>query len=204
MKLYFAPRTRAVRPRWLLEELGVPYDLVRLDLARQEDTTAAYLAVNPLGELPALVDGDLTLLDSLAICLHLADRFPEKHMAPPVGSAERGPYYHWMVFAEGRLDSVVMEFYWHALLPEEQKASARASEELAKHRTRLKTVLDVIDVGLGDREFLVGGAFTAADVVTASILHLAYTLKLLGEHPRLVEYVKRHSQRPAVRKAVLG
>ena len=81
MKLYFAPRTRAVRARWLLEELGVPYELIKLDLARQENTTPAYLAVHPLGEVPALVDGDVTLLESLAICLHLADRFPEKHLA---------------------------------------------------------------------------------------------------------------------------
>lgn len=200
MKLYFAPRTRATRARWLLEELGVPYELVKLDLARQENTTPAYLAVHPLGEVPALVDGDVTLLESLAICLHLADRFPEKHLAPRMGSAERGPYYQWMVFAEVSLDSVVMEFYRHAQLPEEQKASA----QLAKHRTRLTAVLDVIDVGLGGREFLVGGAFTAADVVMASILHLANTLKLLDGHPRLVEYVKRHTQRPAVRKAVSG
>ncbi len=204
MKLYFAPRTRAIRPRWLLEELGVPYELVRLDLARQENTTPAYLAVHPLGEVPALVDGEVTLLESLAICLHLADRFPEKHLAPLIGSAERGPYYQWMAFAEVRLDPVVIEFYMHAQLPEEQKASAHSQEELAKHRTRLTAVLDVIDVGLGGREFLVGGAFTAADVVMASILHLANTLKLLDGHPRLVEYVKRHSQRPAVRRAVSG
>ncbi|XXF77879.1 glutathione S-transferase family protein [Myxococcaceae bacterium GXIMD 01537] len=191
MKLYFAPRTRATRARWLLEELGVPYELVKLDLARQENSTPAYLAVHPLGEVPALVDGDVTLLESLAICLHLADRFPEKHLAPPMGSAERGPYYQWMVFAEVSLDPLVMEFYRHARLPEEQTA-------------RLTAVLEVIDVGLGGREFLVGGAFTAADVVMASILHLANTLKLLDGHPRLVEYVKRHTQRPAVRKAVSG
>ncbi|MFY0562235.1 glutathione S-transferase family protein [Archangium lansingense] len=194
MKLYFAPRTRATRARWLLEELEVPYELVKLDLARQENTTPAYLAVHPLGELPALVDGDVTLLESLAICLHLADRFPEKHLAPPMGSAERGPYYQWMVFAEVSLDPVVMEFY----------ASTRSNEELAKHRARLTAVLDFITAGLGDREFLVGEAFTAADVVMASILHLANTLKLLDGHPRLVEYVKRHTQRPAVRKAVSG
>ncbi|WP_224364265.1 glutathione S-transferase family protein [Hyalangium versicolor] len=204
MKLYFAPRTRAVRPRWLLEELGVPYELVRLDLDRQENTTPSYLAVNPLGELPALVDGDVTLLETLAICLHLADRFPEKRLAPPMGSAERGSYYQWMAFAEARLDPAVMEFYWDAQLPEEQKTSERSEEESAKHRTRLTGVLDFIDVGLGGREFLVGATFTAADVVTASILHLAHKLMLLDGHPRLVEYVKRHSQRPAVRRAVLG
>ena len=204
MKLYFAPRTRATRARWLLEELGVPYELVRLELAKQENSTPEYLAVHPLGELPALVDGDVTLLESLAICLYLADRFPEKQLAPPMGSAERGSYYHWMTFAEGSLDSVVMAFYWHAQLPEEKKASAHANEELVRHRTRLKAVLDFIDKGLGGKEFLVGGAFTAADVVTASILHLANTMKLLDGHPRLVEYVMRHSQRPAVRRAILG
>ncbi|WP_164015732.1 glutathione S-transferase family protein [Pyxidicoccus trucidator] len=204
MKLYFAPRTRATRARWLLEELGVPYELVKLDLARQENSTPAYLAVHPLGEVPALVDGDVTLLESLAICLHLADRFPEKHLAPLPGSAERGPYYQWMTFAEMSLEPVVMEFYRHAQLSEEKKADAHSEEALAKHRTRLGAVLDVINEGLSGREFLVGGAFTAADVVMASILHLANTLRLLDGQPRLVEYVKRHTQRPAVRKAVSG
>jgi glutathione S-transferase len=202
MKLYFAPRTRAIRPRWLLEELGVPYELVKIDLARQENTTPAYLAVHPLGDLPALVDGEVTLLESLAICLHLADRFPEKHLAPPMGSPQRGPYYQWIVFAEVTLDAAVMAFYWHAQLPEEQKASAHSKEELAKHRTRLTAVLDTLNAGIGDREYLVGGAFTAADLSTASILHLANTLKLLDGHPRLVEYVMRHVQRPAVRRAL--
>ncbi|WP_263451719.1 glutathione S-transferase family protein [Hyalangium gracile] len=204
MKLYFAPRTRAVRPRWLLEELGVPYELVRLDLARQENSTPAYLAVHPLGELPALVDGDVTLLESLAICLHLADRFPEKHLAPPLGSVERGPYYQWMAFAELTLDPAVMALYRHVQLPEEQKDSAHSNAELARHRARLTPVLDVVRAGLGGREFLVGQSFTAADVVMASILHLANTLKLLDGHPQLVEYVRRHTQRPAVRKAASG
>ncbi|MBN8228386.1 glutathione S-transferase family protein [Corallococcus macrosporus] len=201
MKLYFAPRTRAVRPRWLLEELGVPYELVRLDLARQENTAPAYLAVNPLGELPALVDGDVTLLESLAICLHLADRFPEKHLAPPVGSAERAAYYGWMAFAELSLDPVVMVFHRDMQAPAEREPSDAAVE---KHRARLTAVLDVIQKGLGGREVLVGQTFTAADVVMASILHLANTLMLLGGHPELVAYVRRHSLRPAVRRAVTG
>lgn len=201
MKLYFALRTRAVRPRWLLEELGVPYELVRLDLARQENTTPEYLAVHPLGDLPALVDGDVTLLESLSICLHLADRFPEKHLAPPVGSAERGPYYGWMVFAELSLDPLVMEFYRDAQSPVAREVP---EGEAAKLRTRLTAALDLIQKGLGGREFLVGEAFTAADVVMASILHLANTLMLLDGYPELVAYVRRHSQRPAVRRAVSG
>lgn len=202
MKLYFAPRTRAVRARWLLEELGIPYELVRLDLSRQENTTPAYLAVHPLGEVPALVDGEVTLTDSLAICLHLADRFPDKHLAPRVGSGERGLYYQWMVFAEVSLDSVVMEFYKDARLSGERPA--HSEEESAKLRTRLERMFDVLHAGLDGREFLVGGVFTAADGVMVSILHLAHTLGLLDGRPRLMEYVKRHTQRPAVRKAVSG
>jgi glutathione S-transferase len=202
MKLYFAPRTRATRSRWLLEELGVPYELVKLDLSKQENTTPAYLAVHPFGEVPALVDGDVTLFESLAICLYLADRFPEKQLAPPLGSIERGVYYQWMVFAEASLEPVVKKFLEHAQLPEERKASAHAQEELARHRARLNDVLEVIDTALIDRECLVGGHFTAADLVNASILHLANTLKLLEGHPRLVEYVHRHCKGPAVMRAV--
>ncbi|WP_342373749.1 glutathione S-transferase family protein [Myxococcus stipitatus] len=193
MKLYFAPRTRATRARWLLEELEVPYELVTLDLARQENTTPEYLSVHPLGELPALVDGDLTLLDSLSICLHVADRFPQKHLAPPPGSTDRGRYYQGMVFAETRLEPAVMEVY---------ESPQRAFD--ANTRRHLTGVLDVLDKALGTREVLVGETFTAADVVTASLLHLANTLKLLDEHPRLVAYVRRHTQRPAVRRAVSG
>lgn len=90
------------------------------------------------------MDGDITLLDSLAICLHLADRFPEKQLAPPVGSAERGLYYRWMTFAELTLDPVVMEFYRHA-----QPSEAKPPDEaLARHRARLTAVLDVIHAGL--------------------------------------------------------
>jgi glutathione S-transferase len=148
------------------------------------------------------VDGDVTLLESPAICLYLADRFPEKQLAPPPGSADRGPYYQWLLFAEGSVDAAVMAFYWHAQLPEEQKALASSQEDLAKHRTRLNEVLGVVDTRLEGREYLVAERFTAADVVMASILHLANQLGLLGGHPRLVEYVRRHTQRPAVRRAV--
>jgi glutathione S-transferase len=190
MKLYFAPRTRAVRARWLLEELGVPYELIKLEPARQEHI--------------ALVDGEATLRESLAICLHLADRFPEQHLAPRVGSPERGPYYQWMAFAEVSLEPVVMAFHRHALLPEGQRAPAHSEEELAKHRVSLGAMLGVITAGLRGREVLVGGMFSAADVVMASILHLANTLGLLDGWPGLVEYVQRHTQRPAVRRAVSG
>jgi glutathione S-transferase len=202
MKLYFAPRTRAIRPRWLLEELEVPYELVRLDLSKQENQTQAYLALSPFGELPVLVDGDVTLFESSAICLYLADRFPEKQLSPPFGSAERGYYYQWLLFAETSIDPVVMEFYKHAQLPEDKKGNAQLQEELAKHRARLDDMLSLVEAKLDGGDFLAGKHFSAADLVMASILHLANTLKLLDGNPRLVAYVMTHTKRAALRKAV--
>jgi len=198
IKLYFAPRTRAIRPRWLLEELGVPYELVRLDLSLHENRTPAFLAVHPLGEVPALVDGDVTLFESSAICLYLADRFPEKHLAPPLGSTDRGLYLQWLLFAEVTLEPVLLELYRHAQLADEKKAGV----DLAAARARLKELLDIVDRWLDGREFVAGGSFTAADLVLASLLHLGHTLKLLEDRPKLVEYVLRHARRAAVRRAV--
>ena len=201
MKLYFTPRTRATRARWLLEELEVPYELVRLDAAKQENRTPAYLALQPFGEVPALVDGDVTLFEPSAICLYLTDRFPEKQLAPQPGSVERGDYYQWLLFAEGSLEAEVKAFHRHAQLPDDEKASARVQEELASHQARLNDMLRVVEAGLGGG-FLAGGRFSTADLVMASILHLANTLHLLDGHPRLVEYVLRHTRRPALRKAL--
>jgi glutathione S-transferase len=202
MKLYFTPRTRAIRPRWLLEELGAPYELVRLDPAKQENRAPSYLALQPFGDVPALVDGDVTLFESSAICLYLADRFPEKQLAPPVGSADRGYYYQWLLFAEVSIEPEVKAFLEHSRLSEEEKAEAHRHAELARHRARLEDMLQVVERGLGGGEHLVGGRFTAADLVMASILHLAHTLHLIDGHPRLFDYVALHSQRPAVRRAV--
>ncbi len=204
MTLYFTPRTRATRARWLLEELEVPYELVRLDPAKQENRAPSYLALQPFGDVPALVDGDVTLFESSAICLHLADRFPEKQLAPPVGSADRGYYYQWLLFAEVSIEPEVKAHHDHAQLPEEKKAEAHAQEALAGHRTRLIDRLQVVERGLGGGEHLVGGRFTAADLVMASILHWAHTLHLLDGHPRLFDYALLHARRPAVRRAVSG
>ncbi len=187
MKLYVAPRTRATRARWLLEELEIPYELVKLDLSKQEHRTPEYLAVSPLGEVPALVDGDVTLLEPAAIALHLADRFPEKQLAPPPGSAERGAYYQWLLFAESTVAPVVTRINEQAQAPD---------------RARLGALLDVVGAAVEGRDFLVGGHFTACDVSMASILHLANHLKLLEGRPRLVEYVYLHCKRAACGRAV--
>ncbi|MBM4777728.1 MAG: glutathione S-transferase family protein [Archangiaceae bacterium] len=177
MKLHAAPRTRAVRPRWILEELEVPYELVKTDGPNP---------LHPLGEVPVLVDGDVTLFESPAMCLYLADRFPEKKLAPAIDSPDRGPYLQWLLFAETHLESLVLDVYRGAQVD----------------HARLKLVLDVIEARVRARSFVVGDAFTAADVVLASILHLANTLKLLEDRPGLLPYLRRQVERPAIRRAV--
>ncbi|PRC90745.1 glutathione S-transferase family protein [Solimicrobium silvestre] len=193
MKLYFTPRSSATRPRWLLEELGVPYELVKLDFAQREHQTAAYLQLHPFGEVPALVDGDLRLFESLAICFYLADYSPEAQLAPSLGSPERARYMQWLIFAETRLEPVVKQFLNHSNSPEPANAQIYAS---------LNHVLGIIDTELDGRDFIAAGHFTAADLVLASILHLANAMKLLEGYPRLVKYVYFHCQRPALQRAV--
>ena len=105
MKLYYAPQTRAVRPRWLLEEIGAPYTLVRLDMSKGEHKTPEYVKIHPHGAVPALVDGDVTMFESAAICAYLADKFPEKRLAPPVGSPARATYYQWIIYSMATLSS---------------------------------------------------------------------------------------------------
>ena len=92
LKLYHSPQSRSMRPRWLLEEIGAPYELVRVDLGKQEHKTPQYLQIHPHGPVPALVDGDLTLIESAAICAYLADKFPARAAwRPRVGHAGARP-----------------------------------------------------------------------------------------------------------------
>lgn len=194
MKLYFAPRTRATRPRWLLEELGVPYELVRVEPG---NPAPELRTLHPFGEVPVLVDEAVTLFESASICLYLADLYPEKRLAPASGTPERGAYYQWLLFAERTLEPVALELRRGAQLPETERAQV-----FEQHRARLDEVLEVIDRALEGREVLVGGSFTAADLVMASILHILNHLGALESRPRLSDYVKRHTARPALRSAM--
>src|SRR5262245_31306553 len=125
LKLYYASQTRAGRPRWLLEEIGTPYELVRLELAKSDQKKPAYLKINPNGTVPALVDGDLALFESAAICQYLADKFPDKKLAPPVGTPARGRYYQWIHYAMSALEPPLVTIFQHTMmLPEAQRKPA--------------------------------------------------------------------------------
>jgi glutathione S-transferase len=200
MKLYYAPRTRATRPRWLLEELSVPYELVRLDLSKREHKTAEYLKIHPHGAVPAFVDGDLTLIESAAICMYLADKYPEKGFAPALGTPERGIYYQWVLYSMVTVDPVIASFFVNKIFYPEEKRSLAALEEAQKDFIEIARVLSPAIAG---KEFLVGDRFTVADLLMGSLLGWAASIGLsLSEFPDLKQYSKNLGARPACRRAV--
>jgi glutathione S-transferase len=101
MKLYWAPRTRSLRALWVLEEAGVPYERVRLDLSAGEQKSAEFRAINPMAKVPALTDGPVAVAESGAICAYVAEAHPEAGLAPPVGDPARGRYLRWLFFSPG-------------------------------------------------------------------------------------------------------
>jgi glutathione S-transferase len=198
MKLYHSPQSRSVRPRWLLEEIGAPYELVKLDMTKGEHKTPTYMKVHPHGAVPALVDGDLQLFESAAICAYLADKFPEKRFAPPLGTSARGLYYQWMVYSMATLEPPVIQVFMHTVfLPEAERSAAVADEG----RTKFADVGRVLEQGLGAKPFLLGEQFTAADVMIGSTLGWAQFMGMLDKFPGLQKYVQRLSERPAFQKA---
>jgi len=198
MKLYYAPQTRAARPRWMLEEIGAPYELVRLQLSKGEHKKPEYLKVHPHGAVPAFVDGDLAMFESAAICAYLADKFPDKRLAPPVASAERGHYYQWLVYSMATMEPPVLKIFLNTRMLPEEKRSAAAVEE---GRTQWAGVARVVEQALEGKSFLVADQFTAADVMVGSILGWSGFMGLLEGFPGLQSYAKRLASRPAFQRA---
>ena len=202
MKLYFVPRTRSTRPRWMLEELGIPYELARLDPRKGENRAPEYLKLNPLGHVPTLVDGDHALFESAAICMQLADLHPEKGLAPKVGTRERGEYYQWIFFGMTELEPALVQVMLHTMfLPEAQRDPKMAEDGKERYAKATKAIED----HLLTHTNLCGADFTAADVVMTSIFAWANFLDLVDERfPNVVAYMQRNLERPAARRALSG
>jgi glutathione S-transferase len=196
--LYHAPVTRSHLIRFALEELSLPHDIVRLDVTRGEHKAPAYLKVNPLGQLPALIDGDVTICESAAICLHLVERAPERALAPRPGAPERAAYHQWVVFAVASELVALGKIALHGrFLPE----AARSPAVLEEGHRQWASVADVLSDALQGKQWLLGESFSAADVMVGGSLWLAELLGVLGPYPELVAYHGRVSDRPAFARA---
>lgn len=194
MRLYFNKFSRATRPRWLIEEAGIPCEIVPVDMAAGEHKSAAYLTIHPHGKVPVLVDGDTAIFESAAITLYLADGTP---LAPALGTVDRGLYYQWAFWTMATLEPGVIQVGSQARKPEGEKDAAVVAEGTAKYRECLK----VLSHALEGREWLVGDSFSAADILVISVLAWAGAMKLNEGWPVVEAYVARGKARPAFARA---
>jgi len=191
--LFHMPRTRSLAPLILLEELGVPYQLEVLDRGRAEHRDPAFLAINPLGKVPALRDAAGAIVtEQVAIMLHLADLFPAAGLAPVVGDPLRGPYLRWMVFYAATFEPAVVD------RAAGRDPGPRAMSPYGDFDAMLETVVGAITPG----PYMLGARFSAADVLWGTALAWTTAVKLLPERPEIAAYAQRINSRPAARRAV--
>jgi glutathione S-transferase len=199
LTLYHSPQSRSIRPRWLLEEIGAPYEVKTISLADGDQKKPDYLKLNPNGAVPTLVDGDLVLWESAAICQYLADKFPDKRLAPPVGTPERGKYYQWIHYAMSGLEPAAVTIFRHTIQrPEADRVPALVNEA----KQRLSEAVKVVDDAVAGREWILGSQFTAADVMVGSTLAWCQMMGMMGDQfPNATAYLGRCAARPAFQRA---
>jgi glutathione S-transferase len=197
--LYHSPQSRSVRPRWLLEELGIPYELKSLNLQNQDQKRPEYLKLNPNGAVPTLVDGDLVLWESAAIVMYLADKYPEKQLAPAVGTPARAKYYQWVQYAMNGIEPPAVAIFLNTILKPEAE---RIPQVIPEARTQLGAAVKVVDDALVGRDYLLGAQFSAADVMVGSTISWAQMMGLVGpDRPNVASYLARLAARPAFGRA---
>ena len=196
IKLYGIPRSRTIRPLWMLEELGLPYENVKVSFVN-ETRTPAFLNLDPNGRIPVLQDGNLTLWESMAINLYLARRY-DKGLWPK-GVEDEGRAFQWSVWAMTELEEPVLTAVMHrsalaSSLPAEQRDPKKADDAAE----RFKTPLGVLNGALAGKAYLLGDAFTVADLNVASVISSAPLGGLdLGSAPEVLAWVVRCTERPA-------
>lgn len=190
LTLFHAPQSRAVIARWMLEELGIPYDLHVLNLKKNEHKRPDYLKINPLGKVPAIVHDGVAITEAAAICTYLADAFPEKKLSIPVGDTRRGPYLTWLFFAPSCIEPAIID---RAFKREPVKASSAGWGDLDQ-------MLDMIARATSPGPYLFGEQFTAADVAIGSQMQWGTMFKAIPERDDIGAYIKRLMARPALQR----
>ena len=189
---YTNPMSRGRIVRWMLEEVGEPYrtEIVEYGPGMK---APAYLAINPMGKVPALRHGEMVVTEGAAICCYLADAFPEAGLAPPPRAPERGAYYRWLFFTAGPLEAATTNHALGVQIPPERKGMVGYGS--------LADVLAVLEGVLAQRTYLVGERFSAADLYLGSHLGWGMEFGTIGKRPEFEHYVGRLRERPAAIRA---
>ena len=188
--LYHSPDSRAFTAYWMLEELGVPFNVQTIDIRKGEQKQPEYLKLNPAGKVPTLTDGPVIVSENPAIGIYLADRYGYGTLAPRIEDPDRGPYLKWMVFSTAVVDPV-------ASLHE-------AKIDLPGYAFSFGTFDDMVGVltrTLKGREYLLGDRFTAADVVLGGAISFLTHRQVLPDEPELLDYYARLTAREAYHRA---
>lgn len=188
LTFYTNPMSRGRIARWMLEEVAEPYETLLLDYGTTMKG-ADYLAVNPMGKVPAIKHGDTVVTEAAAICAYLADAFPDKGLAPPHGSAERGPYYRWMFFAAGPVEAAVTGKSLGLLAPADKKMMAGYGS--------FEETIDALERAVSGSDYICGDRFTAADVYVGSQIGWGMMFGTIEKRPAFEAYTGRLFERPA-------
>jgi glutathione S-transferase len=189
---YTNPMSRGRIVRWMLEEVGQPYGTELLEYGTTMKA-ASYLAINPMGKVPAIRHGDTVVTEAAAICAYLADAFPQAGLAPPPGNRLRGPYYRWLFFAAGPVEAAVTNKALGFVVPD-------GRERMAGYGS-FAQVLDVLEGAVSEGEYVAGNSFTAADVYLGSQIGWGLAFGTIEKRPAFERYWARISTRPAAVRA---
>lgn len=187
MKHYFNPASRGAITNWLLEELKVPHERIYIDLAASENDTPAFRKLNPMGKLPVLVDDGAVVTEVAAICAYLADKFPLANLAPPPGSTERAIYYRYL-FVTGNTIEPAITLYASGISHPDPKTAGWGD---------IDRVLTTIEQMVPKHDWVLGAAFSAADVVFGGLLDSMLRFGLIPVSSKVGQYVARIRDRPA-------
>lgn len=185
------PQSRATTIRALLEETGADIDICPVDLRRNEQLSPEYLAINPMGKVPAIRHNGAVVTETVAICIYLADTFREAGLAPGLDDPDRGPYLRWMVFYAACFEPAITD---HIL---QREPAPRMQSPYADYATTLQTLQDQLAVG----PWLLGERFSAADVLWGKALQWVTGFKLVEETAQITAYIERVMSRPAQQRA---
>lgn len=190
--LHHAPMSRSNIVIWMLEEMGIPYRLNLMSLQRQDQKKPAYLAINPMGKVPALEHKGIVVTEAAAICAYLADAFPETRLAPAIDDPLRGQYYRWMFFAPSCLEPAAFDHMTGRSEPDPSAAGYGAYD----------VAVETAAQAIAKTPFVLGDRFSAADVILGSHIIWGMMVKALPERPDFTAYAERLKQRPAWQRSL--
>lgn len=194
--LYGLPKTSAGRCIWALEEVGTPYTLKEVDLRNKEHKSPEFLKINPNGKVPAMVDGDVTLFESMAINFYLADTYKKELLGS--SPLEKGQVYQWSFWSVAELqDPIIQVFIQKVFVP----ADKRDHNVIEENEKKLPALLSVLNSSLAGKKFLTGNSFTLADLNTASVVSICNAIgEDLSSYPNIKTWLSAISDRPAFQK----